>query len=210
MSGLRVGEHESWGTASYPELSTEQFRLDQVLWSVPERGTIVDIGAGIGLSLASAIHVRRPDIAVVNVDPGFSLLGSKQDFVNDLDETVGRFESKEQRLLATSGDWYKLLVAGFAEELPIRDESADMVVSYATIPDNTFNDGQALKESLRILKPGRFAIFGPIQNYIFKYWDTGVKQALAAGAISDYHVRPDTIVDPRGQPIDVRFTFIIK
>jgi len=178
-------EHYTWGSASFPEKAAEELRLDTHLQRVPQGGIVADIGAGIGLSLEAAIHVRRPDIRTVAIDPGFSLDMNPLLFRDNLEITVDRFSSPRRAILQNSPDWYTRCLAGYAEQLPIRSDSVDMVVSYATIPEYTHAD-LSLDESLRILKVGGLAVFGPMEEITHDRWEALISAANARGQLTSY------------------------
>jgi hypothetical protein len=64
-NGNLVSLPEAWGAASYPLDAAKLISLEKRLVDVPRSGTVVDIGAGIELSLASAIFIYRPDIYTI-------------------------------------------------------------------------------------------------------------------------------------------------
>jgi SAM-dependent methyltransferase len=195
--------HETWGTVSNPVQAINDLGLESRLASVPENGIAVDVGAGAGLSLAAAIYVARPDIRVVSVDTGFDI----DWFPEYLDETVGSFSPNEESLLRASSDWQQCVV-GFAEELPVRTESADLVVSYAAVPLYTEYDA-SLQECHRILKLGGTAILGPLPVFLKQPWEKIVDAAADSGMFSAKNYLNRTVDTWQG-PIKATVTHLIK
>lgn len=208
--GLQTGDHETWGTASVPQIAAQQLQLAAHLEALPENGLVVDVGAGIGLSLESVIHTLRPDLNIIATDPGFSLDRSPESLGADLDETIDYFDSEEQKVLRESLSWRDKLVAGWAEELPLGNSTVDMVVSYATAPEYTVDDRIVFGETVRVLKVGGIALNGPVRSHIFPYWDKVLQEFAQSGEISHYAVRASTIAVHTGNSVDTHFTEVIK
>lgn len=114
----------------------KQFRgemLRRVEAELPEGGTAVDVGSGTG-TFALALKQRRPDAKTIGVDGD--------------EEILALAEAKPG---ANEVEWHEAL----AQELPLPDESADVVttslVLHHLLPDDK---RRALAEMKRILKPG--------------------------------------------------------
>lgn len=110
-------------------------------WGLPARGeVVVDVGSGAGMDSIIAARAVGETGRVIGVDMTDDML----DRANRSAE-VARADNVEFR-------------KGYAEELPIRDESADLVISNGVlnlVPDKA----AAYAEILRVLKPGgRFQI----------------------------------------------------
>ncbi len=202
--------HYTWGTASEPEVAMRQLGIDDLLDSVPGNGLVVDIGAGIGLSLSAAIHVRRPDINVLNVDYGFRLGRSNWRLDEAIKETVGRFDEADCKLLQSSDRWYKHLISGYAERIPLKSGVASLVVSYACVPEYTLDHAAALQESVRVLRPGGLAVFGPMQHRSFSPWQEAVASAMNCGHLSDHSSRTEVVPTAYGGQVEASFVSLRK
>jgi len=206
--GHRI-EYDGWGTASVPTKSAEELRLDEHLPTIPINGTVVDVGAGVGLSLAASIHVRRPDLKIISVDPGFSWMG-EEEFASATQEVLGHFEPEQQAMLEADKAWQQTRIEGTGEEIPLEDERADLVVSYAATPEYSYDTELTLEECLRVLKLGGLALHGPMHDWAFRGWDNAIKETVEQGRVSSYISRLETIANAMHTPVDAYFTLLRK
>ena len=201
--------HVSWGTSSYPPKGAGELQLDTYLPSVPQSGLVVDVGAGVALSLAAAIHVARPDVTILAVDPGFRELPAEE-FDDILDDTIECFDATKQSMLRASTVWRDRLLVGSAEALPIDSSSVDLMVSYAAVPEYAMNLEQVLSECARVLKVGATALHGPMRDGTFANWGRVLEAAKEAGTITDFSSRSGPVRTPRGYTLNSHFTVINK
>lgn len=211
ISSSRYSRYNSgWGTASFPHLSAEQLRVPELLDQVPKGGVVADIGAGVGLSLASFIVVERPDILTLSVDPGYQYQDFHQSLNAELNITVERFDNPCQRLFLKHNDRWLTMLAGTAEETPLKDKSVDLVLSYATVPEFTFGTEIAVREGLRILKDGQPAVYGPIQDSMAPWWAGLMETVAEEGASSAYATRREIVPLAYSGEAPASFTTIHK
>ncbi|MDA2922577.1 class I SAM-dependent methyltransferase [Patescibacteria group bacterium AH-259-L07] len=144
----------SW--RSYEQIASELHLTDEDI----KNKIIVDIGSG-GSDFAAQIN-NRPELAsrTLSIDPNFNLgvlSGDNKDLMKD-----AVAEIKQNQLDA---------VAGLSEELPIKDECVDLIISNHAIPwhisDNPEKVARSIEEMLRILKPGGEIRLNPIDDEIF-------------------------------------------
>lgn len=202
----------SWGTASMPEIAGQQLDISSRLREVPRGGFVADIGAGVGLSLASFIFTRRPDITTISVDPGFRHIDDRNTFVHEvLDETVESFTQAHKReLLARNKNWALGMVSAAAEALPLPDESVDLVVSYASLPMHVASPPDALDEAVRILKPSRSGLFGPMNEWDFEDWSQTLEAARSIGRIASWNGESQKVMSAMDYEVEAFFTSIQK
>lgn len=189
--------HETWGAASDPINAAEVLQLDTHLAAVPGNGTVFDLGAGIGLSLAAAIHIRRPDVRVFSVDSGFH-----HDWDPDYTEdTIDWFPDDEQAALRENGTWRSLVCSAELEALPFREKSAHLIVSFAAA--SLYSETEAtLLECQRVLDIGGAAVLGPIPAMNFRRWEAALGALPEARRFSA--IRHDSLtVSTRQAPMDV-------
>jgi SAM-dependent methyltransferase len=205
---IRLGIHDgppTWGSSSNPEIAAHQLKLDEHLAALPTEGIVFDIGAGIALSLAAAIHVRRSDLKIISVDPGFGFM-SESELQRGLDLTIGHFSPEQQLVLRGSQTWHRDRVATIAEDLTLDSNTADLVVSYAAIPEYTIDSAEAALEILRVLKIGGVAVNGPTREESFWYWDQILNELLAGGQIKEYQNRVEALEGANGDSLEAYFT----
>lgn len=115
------------------EQSFRALMLERVGENLPEGGTAVDFGCGTG-TFAIALAAQRPDAEVIGVDGD--------------PEILARARAKDG---ADAVEWEE----GLAQEVPLADESADVVTMslmlHHLLPDDK---RAALAEARRLLKPG--------------------------------------------------------
>jgi ubiquinone/menaquinone biosynthesis C-methylase UbiE len=100
---------------------------------LPRGGVAVDLGAGTG-TFAIALAVRRPDATVIGVDGDGEILS--------LARAKDGAEGVERR-------------QGLAQELPLEDDSADLLTTSLVLHHLLPEDKTAaLTEAARVLKPG--------------------------------------------------------
>jgi arsenite methyltransferase len=111
-----------------------------------ERGErVVDVGSGAGFDSFVAAHHVGPDGAVVGVDMTAEMLAKATDTADQLELTDVTFR------------------LGLAEDLPVDDGWADVVISNGVI--NLCADKRAVfDEILRVLRPGGVLQFADIAN----------------------------------------------
>jgi ubiquinone/menaquinone biosynthesis C-methylase UbiE len=109
-------------------------KIAQSLVVLEDGATIVDVGTGPGL-LAIELHKLWPEARIVGVDPSREMLRIATE--NAGKAGISGFEARE----------------GTAEEIPLADGSADLVISQSSFHE--WEDQQkGLGEILRVLKPG--------------------------------------------------------
>jgi SAM-dependent methyltransferase len=199
---------ETWGSVSFPPKSAAELELDDHLQRVPANGVVMDVGAGPGLSLGAAIQLKRPDLTVVAIDSGF-MFGNDEETEQYRAHTIDAFSDEQQLKLAASNNWRNKRVAGVAEQLPVRSGVADLVVSYAAVPEYTFAE-PSLEETIRVLKVGGLAVNGPMTEWGFKPWDHVVQEALGQAQIAGYSIRQQIIWGSGEQVVDAYFSSFVK
>lgn len=202
-------EPETWGYFSSPDIAAAQLQLDYNLKQVPENGLVVDLGAGTGLSLAASINVRRPDIKVINIDPGYKLIGRGMvDVEADVQQVIGDLGQRGEALNADQ-NWRRNRVAAYCEELPLASEIADMTISYAAVPEYA-SHGAALQEMVRVLKFGGVALNGPIAGWSIKSWMDCIAAYSKQHRSIDFGQRSEMMTLTDGDQAEVHFTSIVK
>lgn len=115
------------------ERSFRGLMLERVGADLPEGGTGVDVGCGTG-TFGIALAEKRADTQVIGVDGDPEILA------------IAHGKTGSDRM-----DWRE----GLAQELPLADESADVVtmslVLHHLLPEDK---SKALAEARRVLKPG--------------------------------------------------------
>ncbi len=107
--------------------------------------TVVDLGSGAGLDSFLAAMATGPDGRVVGVD-------MTKDMLEKATSTAGQLGLDNVEF-----------IDGYLEDLPIEDESADVVISNGVInlcPDKT----AVFSEAFRVLRPGGVLQFADIAN----------------------------------------------
>lgn len=106
---------------------------DQVSASLPPEGTVLDVGCGTG-TFGIALAAQRPDAHVIGIDGDPEIL------------SIARAKPG-----AGAVEWHH----GLAGELPLADDSADIVtmslVLHHLLPDQK---REAMAEARRVLRPG--------------------------------------------------------
>lgn len=190
--------HMTWGTASVPEVARNILNVDENLNIVPENGTVVDLGAGIGLTLASLIKILRPDISTISLDLGYGRLQNRKDVESDLLITIEQYEPCQQIALKWQPSWYQKRISALMEKIPLEDNCADLVISYAAMPIYSRNPVLALSEATRIMKPGKTGVFGPMPEYEFEDWSENLDVARDNGIIQSWHYQKAEVPTPNG------------
>ena len=122
----------------FPEACIEAFAgvANPFHWGLPETGErVVDIGSGGGLDAMVAARAVDPQSAVVGVDMTPAML------------------ERARRNAEAAGVTNVEFREGLAEELPVDDEWADLVISNGVlnlVPDKV----AAYEEIMRVLRPG--------------------------------------------------------
>lgn len=141
FTGRRAAEHVGYPANvidAVPRTSLEAFAgvANPFHWGLPEPGErVVDVGSGAGTDSLIAAMAVRPEGEVVGVDMTESMLERARSGATAAGVTNARF------------------VMGMAEELPVPDDWADVVISNGVlnlVPDKV----GALREMHRALKPG--------------------------------------------------------
>lgn len=118
-------------TASFAGVANPH-RID----AIPRGATVLDIGSGAGTDLLLAARAVGPDGRVIGIDMTPAMLE----------------RARENALLA--GLWDRVeLRRGLAEELPVEDDSIDVVISNGVL-NLTADKTQVFSEIRRVLKPG--------------------------------------------------------
>ena len=113
---------------------------------------LLEIGCGVGTMLVVAR--TKYNINAYGIEP------SKDEFSPF--NLISKELIKEYKLPEN------IIVEGFAEELPFKDESFDLIYS-TNVLEHVQNPEKVLKESIRVLKTGGFLQF-VIPNY-FSFWE---------------------------------------
>jgi SAM-dependent methyltransferase len=132
----RVGSTRLYDASIALTMREERWRpllRDRALSSVPANGHVVDVGAGTG-TLAILLAAARPDVAVTAVDGD--------------EEILALARAKPG---AAPVSWRR----GLADDLPLDDASADVVVTSLMLHHlGTDAKRRALTEIARVLRPG--------------------------------------------------------
>jgi SAM-dependent methyltransferase len=132
-----LGYHDAW-LEGIPEESVESFAGTGNPFSMGEIGAgehVVDVGCGAGIDSLIAARMVAPGGKVIGVDMTPAMLEKARHSA-----TTARASNVE-------------FLEGFAEDLPVSDGWADIVISNGVLnlmPDKA----AALKEMARVLKPG--------------------------------------------------------
>lgn len=130
---------------------------DEVTVGVPDGGRVLDVGTGPG-RLVAEIARRRPGLDVVGVDPSADML------------------SRSRRRTAALDNARTML--GAAEDLPLADESVDVVVS--SLSSHHWEDpAAALAEQERVLCPGGRLWLIDLRSHL----DEGLRDVVAAAGL---------------------------
>lgn len=145
-TGRRAAEHVGYPMSTLdalPDETVEAFAgvANPFHWGTPTPGeTVVDVGSGGGFDAVAAGRWVGPDGQVIGVDMTPSML------------------ERATRAASSLGLDHVEFRQGLAEDLPVADESVDVVISNGVlnlVPDKL----GAYREILRVLKPGgRFQI----------------------------------------------------
>jgi SAM-dependent methyltransferase len=132
----RVGSTRLYDRSIALTMREERWRpllVERVLASVPERGRVVDVGAGTG-TLAIAIAGARPDVEVIGIDGDPEVLALAQ---------------------AKPGAERVHWRSGLAGDLELPDTSADAVVMSLVLHHLPLEaKRRALRDVARVLRPG--------------------------------------------------------
>lgn len=146
FTGRTAAEHIGYPASELDELPEEVVAAfagvaNPFHWGLPDSGeTVVDVGSGAGLDSVIAARAVGPEGSVVGVDMTRDML------------------MRARRSAASLGLDNLEYREGRAEQLPVADESVDLVISNGVlnlVPDKL----RAYQEIHRVLKPGgRFQI----------------------------------------------------
>lgn len=190
---MDIGYDLYWGNASDPTLSSALLKLPEHLPNVPQNGTVVDLGAGIAHSMASAIYVTRPDITVLSVDAGYALDEEEENVAIMRENILGCYPPAQRAFLESNDSWLDSRIASYAEDLPLESEIADLVVSYAAIPEYSEQPELAFDEMIRILKVGGIALNGPVTHPMCETWGKLIESKFAEGVVSSISQREERV-----------------
>ena len=131
-------ETAEWYASNYGEYATNRLAVDAL--DIPDRSVVVDVGCGAGAAL------RR----VASLGTGGKLIG--------IDPVPRMIEiARERALLHPQGARIEFR-QGSAEELPVDDDSADLVLAFDSF-DHWENKSCGMTEIRRALRPhGQLAI----------------------------------------------------
>lgn len=195
---------DGWGYYSDPEVAAEHLQLDLHLDWVPENGVVYDIGSGSACPLGAAIFLRRPDITVVNVDPGYRIEPPCA-----IDESIVYYSGTLRQKLHRNDSWHTNRLANFADEISAPSESADMIVSYAALPEHVVPIDAAAKEMLRLLKVGGVALLGPMNEWVGPEWEETLEIPEVAAKIDQHSFETREVTFPhRDEPFTVSFSTV--
>lgn len=208
--GSSATSHFTYGSYSLPTKAAEQLGVEEHLGNVPQGGTAVDVGAGIGMGLGAFIYLRRPDIRTIAIDPGY-VAGVRDITDESLGETTVRhFAPAEQTLLRNSNAWRNDMRPGSGENIPLESASTDLLVAYAAVPEYADDLEIVLEENIRVLKLGSVALHGPMHDFVFEEWNGLLQAAVTSGDITGYtHVCKPVETSYRGQ-VESYFTQFTK
>jgi SAM-dependent methyltransferase len=154
MKAARCGE------PSYVWRAGQERRLRLILAGLGDRvqGRLLENGCGVGMY----VHHLLPFAGEV--------IGLEYDF----DRAFEAASSFQQDQLSSVQAMAVSIISGAGEALPFPDESFTAVLSHEVL-EHVQDDAQAIKEIIRILRPGgRIAIFVPNRGYPFEthgiYW----------------------------------------
>jgi SAM-dependent methyltransferase len=123
---------------------------------IPAAGTVLEVGCGPAVLLAE-INRRRPDLHCVGIDAGVDRLVA----LNDLPGVR--------------------LAAAKAQQLPLREESCDLVYSRMLL-EYLPNPEQAVREMVRATRPGGSVLLQDLDGQLIQHWppDPTLDAQLAA------------------------------
>lgn len=200
----------TWGAWTPPAMAAERLNVDHHLKAVPEGGTVVDVGAGIALSLSAYIYSVRPDVRIVPVDPGYGIPDIEWELEDVRGATIEQFDEATQARLEASDEWYKHARSAPAEELPVDDSSVDLLLSHAAIPDYATDPKLALEECVRVLKLGTVAAHGPMHRWAFEPWCELLQEVQSAAGIATFECEERMMDVGVIRPMSGFFTIIQK
>lgn len=156
MSGWIVGPYDLF-VGGILMRGTHRAIADGLTVGVPDGGTVLDIGAGTGRLIAE-IARRRPGLEVVGVEPSTDMLTRARRRTADL--------ANARAVLA------------YAEDVPLDDESVDVVVS--SLSSHHWADpAAALDEQARVLRPGGLLWLVDLTSHL----EEGMADRIAAAGL---------------------------
>jgi ubiquinone/menaquinone biosynthesis C-methylase UbiE len=146
--------------------------------------------------MEALLYVRRPDLHVASVDPGYALQGSQQEAeaAEVRDAVIDCFNDVEQKMLRSTDAWYASRIDAYADSLPFEAESVDLVFSYAAVPEYSSGpqqDAKDLREMLRVVKKGGAILNGPMNEIVHEDWRNMLESLHNSGEIQKYEIRMD-------------------
>ncbi|OGK31336.1 hypothetical protein A3F29_02805 [Candidatus Roizmanbacteria bacterium RIFCSPHIGHO2_12_FULL_33_9] len=128
------------------EYGFDEYLKDLGISEADLRGLVLDIGSGKTERFSKTAAKRG--ISVVSVNP----------------RLVDEVQRERVKSSLDGIDWQRRSVAALAQNLPFRDESFDTIVSHFAVPLWIMEEkdiATALREAVRVLKPGGKAYLGP-------------------------------------------------
>jgi ubiquinone/menaquinone biosynthesis C-methylase UbiE len=145
--------------AGYTDRNWEEYAqfLDLTKEDLQKWQVIVDLGSGISQGLSYDLDkMGYKDKTVISIDP---ILGLLENPSNNL---------SQEDLINLRSNAQPNTVAGLAQELPLKDESADAILALFSVPrylDKSDDINNFLDQVVRVLKPGGEARIYPISKY---------------------------------------------
>jgi len=153
------------------------------IMSLPDSAVILEVGSGTNQAFARAVKELRPDILCVSLDPTLAI--KPEDYVTTVSDWKDRiptaiyydnysantpseqdYSEKIRQLRITEANKTGNVVAGLAPNLPIRDNSVDLIIdSWAAgyyLDKNTDNFIDYIHNISRVLKPAGKARVYPV------------------------------------------------
>jgi SAM-dependent methyltransferase len=155
--------HEAATPDHFMDIETRRAIVNALAPALPGDGIAVDLGCSSGLLLAD-LHAARPDATLIGVDLVAAGL-------------------ERARAVVPSAT----LVLADATDLPFGDATVD-VLSAANVLEHVADDGAALAEIARVLRPGgRTALVVPLGPDLYDYYDAvlGHERRYAVGELAE-------------------------
>jgi SAM-dependent methyltransferase len=200
----------TWGAWAPPEMVAERLEIDRHLLAVPVGGTVVDLGAGVAMSLCAHLYAKRPDLRIIPIDPGYDLLGIAHDLEAGHTDALKSFDNETRACLQASDAWHREALTAYGEELPLSDLSVDFIASHAALPDYATNTELVAQELVRVLQIGGMAVNGPIHDWAFEPWLDLLELKKANGEISELQHTKRELPTHEGRTATGFFTYFKK
>lgn len=170
---------QTYGMYASVKQVNDTLRVDEKVRELPDAARVLNVGSGPYLGMSALIHTLRPDVTIVNIDPGYIyeqpsdvsvLEGMDASYIQRITERVPR----------TDGD--QASVAGLVEHLPFADETFDYIFGHASVPQNMLqtpgNQQAVLKSLSRVAKRGATIDLGPLQTHIGDSWQEALDKSV--------------------------------